>query len=256
MRATFRLPSSAALPIESALPPDVSSRCGLRALKFGRSPAVPKCAPLASFMTIRQTIQLEPTGRPAKSTTSIIEKLSRETIRLTQMQDIAGCRLVVRDVSAQNEVVGRLKGALQKALVIDRRKEPSYGYRALHIVATARGKPIEIQIRTDLQHLWAQLSEKLSDVLDPAIKYGGGDSHIRKLLSKLSDALAGLESGEQQLLAAEGLIAETQPKGNVHRLHEELLEMRKNLASANADLRKLLADAMSLAPDGKNQGTE
>src|SRR3954451_14764163 len=35
------------------------------------------------------------TGRPAKSTASIIEKLNRESIRLSQIQDIAGCRVVV-----------------------------------------------------------------------------------------------------------------------------------------------------------------
>ncbi len=44
---------------------------------------------------IRGQLQLEPTGRPAKSTSSITEKLRRESIRLTQIQDIAGCRLSV-----------------------------------------------------------------------------------------------------------------------------------------------------------------
>ena len=45
---------------------------------------------------IRNALKLEPSGRPAKSTTSIVEKLRRETIRLSQMQDIAGCRLECR----------------------------------------------------------------------------------------------------------------------------------------------------------------
>ena len=42
--------------------------------------------------TIRERLQLEPTGRPAKSTVSLVEKLHRESIRLVQVQDIAGCR--------------------------------------------------------------------------------------------------------------------------------------------------------------------
>src|SRR6267154_2054387 len=50
---------------------------------------------------IRDQLNLEPTGRPAKSTTSIIDKLQRESIRLTKMQDIAGCRVTVDDISAQ-----------------------------------------------------------------------------------------------------------------------------------------------------------
>ena len=47
---------------------------------------------------ISKQLGLEPTGRPAKSTTSIAEKLQRESIRLTQIQDIAGCRVVVSDI--------------------------------------------------------------------------------------------------------------------------------------------------------------
>ncbi len=41
---------------------------------------------------IRVRTKAEPSGRPAKSTTAIIEKLKRESIRLSQFQDIAGCR--------------------------------------------------------------------------------------------------------------------------------------------------------------------
>src|SRR6266511_3686917 len=59
--------------------------------------------------TIRDRLKLQPTGRPAKSTTSIIEKLQRETIRLSQVQDIAGCRVLVRDMAHQDHVVARLR---------------------------------------------------------------------------------------------------------------------------------------------------
>ena len=75
--------------------------------------------------TVRASTQLEPTGRPAKSTTSIIEKLRRETIRLSQMQDIAGCRLVVKDIVEQDQVVEKLRTAFAKVVVVDRRKQPS-----------------------------------------------------------------------------------------------------------------------------------
>lgn len=150
---------------------------------------------------IRDATKLEPTGQPAKSTTSIVEKLRRETIRLSQMQDIAGCRLVVSNVLEQDQVVERLKSALPKAEVVDRRKQPSYGYRAVHIIATARNKPIEIQVRSELQHLWAQLSEKLSDVRDPAIKYGGGDSETQKWLSLISELVAATEYRELRRLS-------------------------------------------------------
>ena len=146
--------------------------------------------------SIRNAVQLEPVGRRAKTTSSIIEKLRRETIRLSQMQDIAGCRLIVKGVLAQDKVVEQIKGKLATSIVMDRRKLPSYGYRAVHIIATARNRPIEIQVRTELQHLWAQLSEKLSDACDPAIKYGGGDPETQKVLSALSLAVQNLEDLE------------------------------------------------------------
>jgi putative GTP pyrophosphokinase len=152
---------------------------------------------------VRNATQLEPTGRPAKSTISIIEKLRRETIRLSQMQDIAGCRLVVPNVLVQDQVVERLKSALPKAVVVDRRKKPSFGYRAVHIIATARNKPIEIQIRTELQHVWAQMSEKLADVVDPAVKYGGGDSDTQDILTRFSNIIASFEDKESLASAVE-----------------------------------------------------
>jgi GTP pyrophosphokinase len=63
---------------------------------------------------IRDQLGLEPTGRPAKSTTSISEKLRRESIRLTQMQDIAGCRLIVENIAKQDEVTAQLKERFEK----------------------------------------------------------------------------------------------------------------------------------------------
>ena len=142
---------------------------------------------------VRNATQLEPTGRPAKSTTSIIEKLRRETIRLSQMQDIAGCRVVVPNMQVQDQVVEQLKSALPKAVVVDRRKQPSFGYRAVHVVATARNKPIEVQVRTELQHVWAQMSERLGDLVGPAVKYGGGDSDAQQILARISRATASFE---------------------------------------------------------------
>jgi GTP pyrophosphokinase len=93
---------------------------------------------------IRQKLGLEPTGRPAKSTTSISEKLRRESIRLTQIQDIAGCRLTVSDIANQDSVVESLKQLFEHVTISDRRKQPSHGYRAIHVIVSYSGKMIEI----------------------------------------------------------------------------------------------------------------
>ena len=57
--------------------------------------------------TIRTTLKIEPTGRVPKSIPSIVAKLRRESVRLSQIQDIAGCRIVVADLEQQDEVVAQ-----------------------------------------------------------------------------------------------------------------------------------------------------
>ena len=58
------------------------------------------------------------------------------------------------------------------------------------------GKNVEIQVRTELRQLWAELCEKLSDLLDPAIKYGGGTEEVRNTLAALTAATVAIESQE------------------------------------------------------------
>ncbi len=158
----------------------------------------------AVVRTIRELGEA-PTARLAKSTLSIAEKLRRESVRLSQMQDIAGCRVVVPDIVQQDRFVASLRTAFPAAAVIDRRENPSYGYRAVHVIAEVSGKPVEIQVRSSLQHLWAELSEKSSDVLDPTIKYGGGPAEFRAVLLRSSEAVAVCEKAEQQHLRVAAL---------------------------------------------------
>ncbi|PJA41250.1 hypothetical protein CO179_00300, partial [candidate division WWE3 bacterium CG_4_9_14_3_um_filter_39_7] len=48
-------------------------------------------------------------------------------------------------------------------------------------------------------HGWAELSEKFSDKFDPAIKYGGGDTEIQKLLGIISDTVQEYEEVEKEM---------------------------------------------------------
>jgi putative GTP pyrophosphokinase len=177
---------------------------------------------------LRSTLKLEPTGRPAKSTVSIVDKLRRESLRLRQMQDIAGCRVVVDDVVRQDSAVGWLTKAFGETSVVDRRKTPTYGYRAVHVIVRQGGTPVEIQVRTELQHGWAQLSEKLSDVVAPGIKYGGGPESLRSKLLKLSEAVGKMEVVETRILSAESRsksIAETDAEfAEIKKEFKDLLE--------------------------------
>ncbi len=139
--------------------------------------------------TLRSELGLEPTGRPAKSTSAIREKLVRESIRLSQMQDIAGCRVIVSNIVNQDELLESMKRVFADSEIVDRRIKPSHGYRAVHMVVRHAGKRVEIQIRSRLQHLWAELSERAADVLDPAIKYGGGDKEVRDHIDQIAEVV-------------------------------------------------------------------
>jgi putative GTP pyrophosphokinase len=113
-------------------------------------------------------------------------------MRLSQMQDVAGCRIVVKDTLAQDDLVSQL-ARLVPTVTIDRRERPSYGYRAVHVIAKLSQHPVEIQVRTLLQHLWAELSEKYSDRFGVDTKYGGGDKAIRSALDAASNLVARFE---------------------------------------------------------------
>lgn len=148
---------------------------------------------------IQVELGMEPTSRRAKSTLSIVDKLRRESLRLSQMQDIAGCRVVVAGARAQEQVVQQLTSRLHHHTVFDRRHRPSHGYRAVHVVVVEMGRSVEIQVRTQLQHGWAEFSEKCADYCGHSLKYGLGPETIRLALSGISELVAGLEERELQL---------------------------------------------------------
>lgn len=140
------------------------------------------------------------TGRPAKSTLSIIEKLRRESARLSQIQDIAGCRIVAENIVVQDNICENIAVLLDDVTKIDRRLKPTNGYRAVHLVARHEGWPVEIQVRTQIQHAWAEISEKIADRYGQGIKYGVGEPWAIEFLSRLSHLGEKLEKEDGRLI--------------------------------------------------------
>lgn len=101
--------------------------------------------------------------------------------------------MVVKDIAAQDKVTERIKELFERTTIVDRRENPSHGYRAVHVIVDNRDKLVEIQVRTLLQDRWAAFSEKLSDEVDASIKYGGGDEEMVAYLNKLSEVSINIE---------------------------------------------------------------
>jgi ppGpp synthetase/RelA/SpoT-type nucleotidyltranferase len=147
---------------------------------------------------LRDDLHLEPTAR-VKSNASIKDKLLRQpTLQLIQMQDIAGCRVIVQSLDEQSRIVARLVQTFEHSKTRDRRERPSHGYRAVHVIVEVSPKQVEIQVRTILQHAWAELSEKLSDKFGMSLKYGGGPEKQRAALFRLSDIICTFERVEER----------------------------------------------------------
>ncbi|MEO0594227.1 MAG: RelA/SpoT domain-containing protein [Myxococcota bacterium] len=119
-----------------------------------------------------------------KNASTIREKLVREKTRLARMQDIAGVRIVMfdNDRARQDAVVERISTLLEpiadQVTVKDRRAEPTHGYRACHVLLKTKSRSVEVQIRTDLQHRWAECFERFADFLGRGIRYGQPPSHV------------------------------------------------------------------------------
>jgi ppGpp synthetase/RelA/SpoT-type nucleotidyltranferase len=137
----------------------VPSPHDLEALQHLRSACRQTLTQVARRVAIE--LQVELTTR-LKTTTSIVEKMRRERTRLSQMQDIAGLRIVGDfDRSRQDDMATRLSAMYPASQVIDRRARPSHGYRAVHVIVMEGDCRVEIQIRTRRQDDWARMVERL-----------------------------------------------------------------------------------------------
>jgi hypothetical protein len=129
-----------------------------------------------------KSINPNPTiGARLKRAESIRGKLFREpTMKLSKMQDIGGCRVILRDMKEVEDLVA-LYAKDHGIAVTDYIAAPRVsGYRGKHIIWRFEGegeddtgyKPmrIEIQVRTELQHSWATAVEVCSTFTSQNLK--------------------------------------------------------------------------------------
>ncbi len=154
-----------------------------------------------------------------KNAQTIIDKLRiAPKMELSNMQDIAGARVIVaggrRD---QDEVVKQIVARFPRHKDLrDRRAKPSYGYRAVHVIVNASECWAEVQVRTPYQDRWAQTFERLGDYWGRQIRYGGAPdeperttlvagapvsrAEVVEYMRELSDMIDDIETEERRVL--------------------------------------------------------
>ena len=128
---------------------------------------------------VRIAAELPELGSPTsrlKTVQTLVGKLRRErTMNLTQVQDVAGIRLVrPMPLREQTQAAAQVAALFDASKVYDRRAHPSFGYRAVHVVVRSDGLPVEVQVRTAMQDRWAQILERMADQWGRQIRYGQG----------------------------------------------------------------------------------
>lgn len=138
-------------------------------------------------------------GKRLKRAPSIIEKLQRySTMKLNTMQDIGGCRAIVSTEKKVSKIV-RLLRKKCSFRIDDYIAHPKIdGYRGVHLIGFFQNgygeeRPIEIQVRTVLQHSWATAVEIIDLFTGQALKANRGTDDWKEFFVAASQQLAVIE---------------------------------------------------------------
>lgn len=142
-----------------------------------------------------------------KRVPSIIDKIRRfESMKLARMQDIGGCRVIMSNISEVNKLLFHFTENNRSAHEIIRRDDyiatpKASGYRGIHLVFRYHsntypyhdGLPVEMQLRTKLQHAWATSVETVDLFRKYALKSSRGPSKWLRFFSLIGTVFANLE---------------------------------------------------------------
>jgi ppGpp synthetase/RelA/SpoT-type nucleotidyltranferase len=199
-----------------------------------------------------------------KRLSSISLKLRRfPHMRLTQMQDIGGCRAVVRSVEAVQELadIYRRSDIKHKRDPIDDyiAQPQSTGYRGIHLKfryhsdkkETYNGLRIEMQLRSQLQHAWATAVETVGTFVQQALKSSMGDDEWLRFFALMGTAVAfregtppvpGTHDTKEKLLPELYHYARALDVENRLQAYSEALQILEQPSAADADYYLLKID--------------
>lgn len=135
---------------------------------------------------------------------SIVGKIERfPTMNLYKMQDIGGCRLIADSIDEVYNSLNKYKNSRVRHKLV---RETDYilnpkesGYRSVHLVYQFHSDKketynknmfIEIQFRTQLQHIWATAVEMMGIYTKSNLKSSQGDKDILRFFTVVSSIFA------------------------------------------------------------------
>jgi hypothetical protein len=139
---------------------------------------------------------------------AITDKLQRiRRLKLSQIQDIGGCRAVLHDIKGVYDLRGFYgKSAIRHRLVNENdylAKPKASGYRSIHLIyeynsdrsGKHNGLKIEVQLRSRLQHAWATAVETV-DFFSQRLKLksGKGDPRWSRFFALMASVIAKREN--------------------------------------------------------------
>lgn len=135
----------------------------------------------------------------------ILRKLRRLSVRLTQLQDIGGCRIIVENNNVVDKLLAYIKNKLVRSKyftvkrIVDYREKgrDESGYRSVHLIIERDNCTLEIQLRSKIQHYWAESIERTSVIYGYHLKELEGDPNIHKYFKATSDVFYEIECGRK-----------------------------------------------------------
>jgi ppGpp synthetase/RelA/SpoT-type nucleotidyltranferase len=124
----------------------------------------------------------------------ILRKLKRFHVRLSQLQDIGGVRVIFDDNTHIDGFVSFMKKKIAKGHFVAVERETDYreygrddsGYRAFHLILSRNNVKVELQLRSRIQHNWAERIERTSVIYGYYLKELQGDSRVLEYFKSLS----------------------------------------------------------------------
>jgi len=156
------------------------------------------CLPaLRKWVARISSVGISPAQR-LKRMPRIIAKLARhDGMKLARMQDVGGARAVLGGPLEVDALAARISQHWSIIRSSDYRDRPSgdTGYRALHLMVEKQDREsgqlrvVEIQLRTQGQHRWAEEIERAADRLQFLLKDGLGPPDLVDYFRKASEVI-------------------------------------------------------------------